>query len=412
MNLSLHTLAYDWTIAFRNVLRQRRRTAIALSAIGFGVVALILAGGFIESIYFEMREATIRSLLGHIQVTRAGYREAGTADPFAYLLPTRSDALAAIERTPGVQLVAPRLSFSGLISRGESTISFIADGVDPEKEAKLGSSIIITSGEELSSAAPRGVIVGRGLADNLGIAAGDTVVLLVNTASGGVNAVECQVRGVFSTMIKAYDDTALRVPLGLARQLLRVDGAHTWLVLLDRTDRTQTLLEALRSRIGSGLEATPWSDLADFYNKTVRLFNAQVRVMKVIIAIIILLSISNTMTMSLLERTGEIGTSMALGMQRRAILRQFLTEGALLGVVGAVLGLAVAAILALAISAVGISMPPPPGTGRGYVAHIVLSSGLVLDAALLAVGSTLIASLYPAWRASRLPIVDALRSNR
>jgi len=412
VNRSLNTLAYDWAIAFRNVLRQRRRTAIALSAIGFGVIALILAGGFIESIYFEMREATIRSLLGHIQVTRAGYRETGTADPFAYLLPTQSDALAAIERTPGVQLVAPRLSFSGLISRGESTISFIADGVDPEKEAELGSSIIITNGSELSSKEPRGVIVGKGLADNLGVAAGDTVVLLANTASGGVNAVECRVRGIFSTMIKAYDDTALRVPIALARQLLRVDGAHTWLVLLDRTDRTQSSLAELRNRIGGGLEATAWSDLADFYNKTVRLFNAQVRVMKIIIAIIILLSISNTMTMSLLERTGEIGTAMALGVKRGAILRQFLTEGALLGVAGAAFGLVLAVILALTISAVGIPMPPPPGTGRGYVAHIVLSTGLVLDASLLAVVSTLIASFYPAWRASRLPIVDALRSNR
>jgi putative ABC transport system permease protein len=412
VNLSLHTLAYDWAIAFRNVLRQRRRTVIALSAIGFGVIALILAGGFIESIYFEMREATIRSLLGHIQVTRAGYRETGTADPFAYLLPPRSDALAAIERTPGVQLVAPRLSFSGLISHGEATISFIADGVDPKKEMELGSSIVITSGSQLSSKEPRGVIVGRGLADNLGVTAGDTVVLLANTASGGVNAVECRVRGVFSTMVKAYDDTALRVPIVLARDLLRVDGTTTWLVLLDRTDRTQSALGDLRRRIGGGFETTAWWDLADFYRKTVRLFNAQVRVMKAIIAIIILLSISNTMTMSLLERTGEIGTSMALGVKRRTILRQFLTEGALLGVAGAVFGLVVAVILAWAISAVGIPMPPPPGTGRGYVAHIMLSTGLVLNATSLAAGSTLIASFYPAWRASRLPIADALRFNR
>jgi putative ABC transport system permease protein len=137
-----------------------------------------------------------------------------------------------------------------------------------------------------------------------------------------------------------------------------------------------------------------------------------VLVMKLIIAVIIVLSISNTMTMSVLERTGEIGTAMALGVRRAGILRQFVTEGVLIGTLGGVLGVLLGVVLALAISGVGIPMPPPPGMGRGFVGEIRITGGLVVDAVVLALATTLLASLYPAWKASRMEVVDALRHNR
>jgi putative ABC transport system permease protein len=205
----------------------------------------------------------------------------------------------------------------------------------------------------------------------------------------------------------------LRVPLALAQQLLRVEGAHVWVLVLDDTSRTQAVLASLASALqGKGLELVPWTELADFYNKTVDLFSRQVLVMKLIIAVIIVLSISNTMTMSVLERTGEIGTAMALGVRRAAILRQFVTEGVLIGVLGGILGVLLGVALAAAISGIGIPMPPPPGMGRGFVGEIRITGGLILDAVVLAFATTLLASLYPAWKASRMEVVDALRHNR
>ena len=157
----------------------------------------------------------------------------------------------------------------------------------------------------------------------------------------------------------------------------------------------------------------PGAQLADFYNKTVALFSRQMGVVKPIIAIIIVLSISNTMTMSVMERTVEIGTAMALGIRRRRILGLFLLEGGLAGrhrwnLIGVTLGY----LLASAISAIGIPMPPAPGMSRGFIAGIIVTPGIVFEALLLALSTTLIASIYPAWRASRLVIVDALRHNR
>lgn len=400
-------------LAIRSVTRQRRRSLTGIVAVAFGVVALILAAGFIEWIYWAMREDTIGSRLGHIQIVRAGYLEAGTADPFRFLLPDESADRDAIEQVPGVLAVAPRLSFSGLMSLGDATLSFIGEGIEPEKERGFARAVVITQGEGLSAEDKRGIIVGQGLADNLGLKVGDQVVLLANTPSGGVNGVEVRVRGFFSTVSKAFDDSAARVPLAVAQELLRIRGAHTWVVVLDATSRTNRVADELRARLsGKGLQVTPWYELADFYNKTVTLFSRQVLVMKLIIAVIIVLSILNTLTMSVLERTGEVGTSMALGVRRRQILAQFVAEGAVIGLIGGVIGIVLGILLAQLISAIGIPMPPPPGMARGFTGAVRVTPGLVAESFVLAVGTTLLASIYPARKASRMQIVDSLRHNR
>src|SRR4029453_2531553 len=128
-------------------------------------------------------------------------------------------------------------------------------------------------------------------------------------------------------------------------------------------------------------------------------------VVRVIIGLIIVLSISNVLIMSVLERTGEIGTLMAMGTRRREILKQFLWEGCLLGLIGATIGVVVGVALASVISTVGIPMPPPPGRQVGYSGKILVTSGLAAGAFALAIFTTMAASLYPAWKGSRLEIV-------
>jgi putative ABC transport system permease protein len=162
----------------------------------------------------------------------------------------------------------------------------------------------------------------------------------------------------------------------------------------------------------NNLEIVPWYALAGFYNKTASLFTKQIQGIRLIIALIILLSISNTMTMSVMERIGEIGTSMALGVKRAGIMRLFLCEGVLLGCLGGLLGLILGLLLAGLISSIGIPMPPPPGMARGYTGQILVTLDIALESLALAVGTTLAASVFPAWRASQMRIVDALRRNR
>lgn len=400
------------SLAFRNILRQRRRSAIALAAISFSVIALVLVSGFIEWIFWAMREATIKTQLGHIQIVRPGYHDAGKADPYAFLLPDTIPELEPPDKDR-IKAVAPRLSFGGLISHGDATLSFIGDGVDPQEQAAFELNAQLSAGRNLSADDPNGIVVGKGLARNLGVGIGDKVVLLTNTVTGGVNAIEVTVRGLFTTATKAYDDAALRLPIQTARQLLRTKGSHAWVVLLNDTAQTDTVLEELRNKLGGeNLEVIPWYALADFYNKTKVLFTKQIQGIKVIIVLIILLSISNTMTMSVMERIGEIGTAMALGVRRAGITRLFLTEGILLGCAGGLLGLAIGAPLAALISSIGIPMPPPPGMDSGYTGEILLTWNIAIEAVALAACTTLVASILPAWKASRIQIVDALRHNR
>lgn len=400
-------------LAARTIARQRRRSAFALAAIAFGVAALVVANGFIHWIVFKHRETTIHSQFGHIQVTRKGYFESGSADPFRSLLSDGSAELGEIGRIPGLVALGRRLAFGGLISRGEETVSFIAEGVEPDKERLLSSALRLEAGAELSADAPDGIVLGLGLAANLGVGVGDTVVLIANTAKGGVNAVECRVRGLFATMSKAYDDVALRVPLQIAQSLLRVEGTHVWVLLLDDTGQTSEVLGMLRERFADrDLEFTEWVALADFHVKAVALFGKQAAVIQFIVAVIIVLSISNTMMMNVMERTGEIGTSMALGLTRHGVLRGILIEGAMLGAAGGILGLVLGGVLASAISYIGIPMPPPPGQSWGFRGEVLVSSRLAAEAFVLGVVTAVSASAYPAWRASRMIIVEALRHSR
>ena len=406
-------------IAARNVLRNPRRTGIALLAVAFGIAALVLALGFIEWVLWAMRETTIHSQLGHVQIARRGFGEAGAADPFRYLLPADTAGKLALAEVPEVRVIAPRIEFSGLASLGDTTVSFIAEGVDPRQEAamhkrhRLGRSVNIVQGADLPAEGGNAAILGQGLAAALGAKPGDRIVLLATPASGGVGAIELEVRGVFVTISKAFDDSALRVPLDVASRLLSVTGAHKLVLVLDDTDSTARVLQALAPRAhAAGLELLPWHEASDFYNKTVVLFGRQTGVITVIIAVLIVLGISSVMIMAVHERTPEIGTVLALGVSRRRVLLQFVLEGCLLGLVGALFGVLVGVGAAWAVSRIGIPMPPPPGQSWGYVAEILVTPSIVVRAVLLAVVAATVTAIYPAWKASRLPIVDALRTNR
>lgn len=409
---ALDDLRVDAYVAWRNVVRHRRRTLAAALAVTFGAVALILAAGFIEWIFFAMREGTIHSGLGHIQIVRSGYLERGAADPFSFLLPEDSPDEKIVEHAPHVLKVAPRLRFTGLISLGDSSLSFLGEGLDPDREVGAEYAIIVESGKPLWNGAPTGVLLGQGLAKNLGAKVGDTVVLLVNKRGGALGGAEVKVRGIFSTQVKAYDDVAVHVVFSLANDLLQAKGAHAWVVYLDKTANTRGVLANLRAKLSPKLELIPWYGAAHFYNKTVRLFSRQVWVMKIIIALVVVLSIANTMMMTVMERTNEIATAMALGVRRARVLSRFLAEGVLVGLIGGLLGVGLGYLLAIGISSIGIPMPPPPGMGRSYVGQIMVTSGLVWDALALACMTALIASVYPAWKASRMVIADALRHGR
>ncbi len=221
-------------------------------------------------------------------------------------------------------------------------------------------------------------------------------------------------RGVWESGEKAYDDRFLRVPLGEVQRLLDLEAGEVQsvVILLDATESTTAVkaeIERLIRERGLDLEMRTWEDLALRYHQVRELFGRIFAVLTLIVSIMVVFGITNTMTMAIFERTREIGTVMALGTRRRGVISMFVLEGIALGALGGLIGVVLGVILAKAISALGIQLPPPPGSTRGFAVQIFVVPGVLVQAFRLSLVTAALASLYPAWRAARVDVVEALR---
>ena len=399
-------------LAFRNIFRQRLRTALTLAAIITGVVAIIISGGFVEDVFVQLREATIHSRIGHVQILRRGYIEYGRREPARYLIAQPKAIVDAVQAIPHVQAVMTRLNFSGLANNGRADLPIIGEGVEPGKEARLGTATTLIAGRPLRDADAFGAVIGEGVAAALHLRPGSFVTLMVNTPEGALNTLEYEIVGVFRTFSKDYDDRAVRIPLSAAQELLFTKSVHSAVVLLDDTAATDAVTAIIRAKLEPlGYVVKPWHELADFYQKTEALYRRQFGALQAIILVMLVLSVASTINMVVYERTGEFGTLLALGLRRRQIFKLVLLENALLGLLGSLLGVVAGSALAGMISGIGISMPPPPGSNVGYTASIRLVPWVLVVATLTGALAAVMAAVLPARRASRLPVVDALRQN-
>lgn len=408
-------------LAMRNVFRNKIRTLITLAAIAFGSVSIIIAGGFFEDTFMQMREVVIHSHLGHIQIYRKGYIDHGSSAPFEYLIEDSSKVVEKIKALDHVKSITPRISFSAMISTGDNTVSAFCEGVDPDGELilnkidiikKTEAGLSIEEGSNLTKEDEFEIVLGRGLAKNIGAKPGDSLVLLTNTVEGSLNAFDVTVKGIFFTASKEFDDRALRLPIDTAQKLIRTKGIQTLVVLLNETENTLQVKEDVLKTIQSmdpEMEIRVWGELADFYNKTVALYGRQFFILKLIITIIVVLSIFNTINMAIWERTREIGTIMAMGYKKMDIMKLFLAEGCILGILGGIAGILIGIVLAQIISFFGIPMPSPPGTTIGWTAFIKVVPELLVSSMIISISASLLSSLYPAFKASNLMITDALR---
>lgn len=396
--------------ALRNVFRQRARSAATLAAISLGVAGLILAAGFVQDIFIQLGEAIIHSQSGHLQVARQGYRAGHTRAPASYLIAQPAALKATLAAEPGVQRVLARLGFSGVLNNGKRDLGIIGEGVEPSAEAALGSYLHYIEGRALADSDHDGIVLGQGAARSLGLKPGDRVNLVMSLAQGAMNTLDFEVVGVFQSFSKDFDARAVRIPLAAARQLMDTDAAQVMVIVLDRTEDTDSVLAALRGKLAAqGYEVASWRELSDFYDKTLQLYERQFGVLRLIILLMVLLSVANSVNMTLFERTREFGTMLALGDPPRRVFRLIMTESLLLGLFGAGLGMALGCLAAWGISAIGIPMPPPPNANLGYTAYIRLVPGEVLTAGAIGLLATCLAALMPARRVARMPVLDALR---
>lgn len=397
-------------IAFRNVLRNRRRSIITLSVIVFGAVGMILFGGYKAVTFQNLRESTIRSRIGHLQILASDSEVTQSRRPLERGLSDVTSLRTTVEKDPRVQMTAAQITLTGLVSNGEHSDTFIATAVEPPRDRQMRAQRLI-AGSDLNDTDADAILIGAGLAGTMNATVGDYLTLMTTTTGGSLNAVDVRVSGIFRSGVKEYDDRAIKMPITAAQELLQTSRIEKLLVFLEKTDDTEGVQRDLTAQLASArqsVEMKHWRELAPFYSQVVLLYNGIFGFMGLIVFAIVVFSVANTITMSIFERTREVGTMMALGTSRSRIWRLFFIEGVITGLLGGVLGLAAGALLAVLINNGEVMLPPPPGYTVGYRLQILLEPNVLTTAFLISVVTATLSSILPALRASRLKIVDAL----
>lgn len=378
-------------LAWRNVLRNRRRTLLTVAIFATGTLAVLSAFGFVSASFHGLREATIAAQVGHFQVGAPGQFEGFERKPMETAMsPGQVDeARQALATQPEVKFSMRRLQFEGLIANGDRTLATVGSGIEPELETRLsGVFARIVAGEalmpEASGDEAMQVLVAVDLAQALGVKPGDQVTIMSTTERGGLNGIDLRVQGLYRTGIPELDRRAVLMPLAAAQLLLDTGKVSRLVAVVDRTEHADSVVARVRQAL-PGLEVQGWEELASFYRQVVSLYGNLFSVLGVIIGVVVLLSVSNAMLMSLMERVREQGTLLAIGIPASRVVRNFLTEGAIVGLLGAVLGLVLAAAAAFVVNLAGIEMPPPPGRTTPYpllifvepAAYAVVALGMV-----------------------------------
>jgi putative ABC transport system permease protein len=399
-------------LAFRNLLRQKRRTLLMGSVVAFGFAAFALAGGFIAQSFEGLKEGTVRSV-GHLQIVDRRAVGAGEETTLEFGLPDAGRARAIASREPGVSSVLPRIDFVGLATTGSKSIPYLGVGVDPEPEAAATyARELVVSGEYLSGDGGDGVVLGTGLAAALKVRTGDAVTLMATTPDGALNAADGVVLGLADVRIKELNDRYLAAGIGLASRLLQSGDVVSKLVVFlepgaDEAKTAKRMEETLRAA-GFPVVIRHWRELAVFYGQVKLLYVGIFGFVGAVLVVIVILSAAIVMTMAVTERTREIGTLRALGTRPSGIRNLFLAEGVVIALAGCAAGTLIALLVRAALNASGIILPPPPGATHGLPINVRFYP-LAYAAGIVAMTSTMgIASFFPARRAARISIVEAL----
>lgn len=402
----------SFSLAWRNLVRQKRRTVLMGAVVAFGFAAFALAGGFIAQSFEGLKEGTIQTV-GQLQAVDRRAVAATEEKTLEFGLHDASRARAIVSRDPAVASVLPRIDFVGLATSGAKSVPYLGVGVDPEPEAAAtGARELVVSGSYLAGDGGDGVVLGTGLASALNVKAGDALTLMATTPDGTLNAVDAVVRGLADVRIKELNDRYLACGVSLAWRLLQSPETVSKLVvfLKPRADENKAAarLDRALNAFGFPVAIRHWRELAVFYGQVKLLYIGIFGFVGAVLAVIVILSAAIVMTMAVTERTREIGTLRALGTRPSGILGMFLAEGAALAAVGCAAGMILALAIRAVLNASGIILPPPPGATHGMPINVQFYP-LAYAAGLVAMMATmLVASYFPARRASRLSIVEAL----
>jgi putative ABC transport system permease protein len=425
-------------LAVRNLLRNRRRTAITLVALIVGVGSMVGVRGFINGFRGMVIENQTRGLLGDLQVHHLGYVANVQSSPLTIDLADTPELRAKIASVPGVVTVSPRIDFGAQLStpdtapppadggevndadRGTSTFLMVT-AFDPALEKQVTPKrwdwVAAGRGAMPTSADSPFIVLNDDFARALKLellpAGAPTppierqAALITGDREQALNGENVIVGGTFAS-VTPNDRRVGFMSLQLAQRLLRMEGRVTeYGVTVATGSDLPTVKRALEAALGPTYEVHTWAEripfLTDLVETQTRIFN----IVTTLVLLVVLLGIVNAMLMSVLERVREIGTMLAVGMRKAQVARMFLLEGAVLGGVGGLLGVLLGLASVWAMNSAGIELPAP-GAKVATVIHPSVEAFFVVRTLAQAIAGSALAAIIPARRAAALRPVEAL----
>lgn len=396
-------------LSFKNISRNKRRTAITLAVITVGVSMLLLALAYVEFIKWGLAESTIHGQTGHFQVMSPDSPGKEEERILQSGINNWKDIIGKLENLEMVKVATPRISFSGLASTGEKSNGIIISAVVPGKEIVMGDEFIDPQPLKLLSGHENGILLAQGLANLLNAKAGDDVTIMTTTADGALNAIDYQVKGTLQTFSAEMNQRFAMMTLTGAQNLLNSRKVEKILVGLHQTKDLAQAIRAAETIAKPGLTIKPWHEISPYYKKVLQFFNQFLGFLTPVLMIIVGFSTMNTILMSILERSSELAALRAMGTSTGKLIRMLMSEGTWLGILGICLGVGLELILSHFINHAEIILPPPPGQTSGYplrVNNIFTNFKLVGVLTMAIVG---LSTLFPALRIGKTNIVKALR---
>lgn len=400
-------------IAYRDLVRNRRRSLLTLVAIAVGVSLLVFMSGFIQGAITDSIENNIRLQTGHLKIRAASYDEDKVSLAWEDLLDNPEELAAQVRGLDGVEAASPVLWASGIVSTREESVGVRVFGIDPLSDVHARIRDGLAAGEYLQPDDRSGILMGQRLAESLGVTVGDQISLLVNTADEAPDEATFTIRGLYATGVPVYDDTTIFLPLSKAQAFTHTEGrASMILALLKDRELADGLAAALRV---PGYTVLTWREMNQVILQAIQAGMGMLYIMYLVVLMVVAVVIANTLLMSVFERIREMGILSALGMKAREILLMFVVEAGILGAVGVVLGVVLGSLGVFYLSRVGLhigDMATMTTVSAAYsdTMYARFAPGETIAVAIAAMVIILLASLYPARFAARLQPIDALRA--
>jgi ABC-type lipoprotein release transport system permease subunit len=400
-------MGQTFKLAWRNMWRNWRRTMIAVVAIVLGLILLLLFDGIIRGSDQAIFGNAVRVYGGNLQVHAPGYRDKAARLP---MLPLDDPAavVKAARALPEVQAVAERINTAGIIINHGTSVPVEITAIQPDIEAPISlQAENVSQGRFLLPDDGDAIYIGKALADRLGVGVGDNVTVLGRSQNEAMRQHNFTVVGIFDLHTPDAEKGTVFIPLTDAQTLYNLRGQVTEVpIFLKQIGTEAAVMTALQTQLPN-YEVDSWQTLKGDLKETLDAKFAYTSFFGIVVIVIASIGILNLMLMAVFERTREMGVLAALGMKGRQIMGLFLLEGSFIGVVGAVIGSAFGLLFIVLMGSAGLDFSKMT-TGMGEVG--VLMSGKIYPTitavdlftrAILVVIIAAIASLYPAWQASR-----------